>query len=150
MRTILYYLCRYPEPCSILSHEIRTADAKGLLSPIATYAEAISLPYLCVLSQPRVADNRLLLNRGQTASQSSMKPSAYTPLLVSSSSVMSRLAEKLYQVSTFRKVLSWVLMHGYFIKTRRYSGRMLIVFALNVGLSPIQNSSRKCDDFFSP
>lgn len=46
MRTILYYLCRYPEPCSTLSHEIRTADASGLLSPIATYAEAISLPYL--------------------------------------------------------------------------------------------------------
>ncbi|CAF9933472.1 MAG: hypothetical protein ALECFALPRED_005602 [Alectoria fallacina] len=46
MRTIFYYLCRYPEIRTKLSHEIQKADAAGLLSPIATYAQAASLPYL--------------------------------------------------------------------------------------------------------
>lgn len=49
MRTIFYYLCRNPKTHAQLSHEIREADAAGLLSPIATYAQAASLPYLSAI-----------------------------------------------------------------------------------------------------
>ena len=46
MRAILYFLCRNSSTHDKLSHEIREADAAGLLSPIATYSQAASLPYL--------------------------------------------------------------------------------------------------------
>ena len=46
MRTILYYLCRYPVVHAKLNNEIRKADEEYLLSHIATYTEAASLPYL--------------------------------------------------------------------------------------------------------
>ena len=49
MRAILYHLCKKPEAYKELIREIRQADTAGKLSPIASYAQAASLPYLYVI-----------------------------------------------------------------------------------------------------
>jgi len=46
MRTILYHLCRNESQYKKVIDTILEAEAAGVLSPTATYAEAASLPYL--------------------------------------------------------------------------------------------------------
>ncbi|KAL4862663.1 hypothetical protein BDV12DRAFT_207062 [Aspergillus spectabilis] len=56
LRAILYYLVRHPSALHRALAELQTAEAEGHLSPIITYKESSSLPYLdaCIKESGRI------------------------------------------------------------------------------------------------
>jgi cytochrome P450 len=56
LRAIFYYLLRHPSALYRVLEGIQTAESKGRLSPIITYKESSSLPYLdaCIKESGRI------------------------------------------------------------------------------------------------